>query len=200
MNAAAAALKTALIHALWQDAVIGLLLGVALVMLRRRSPNARYLAACLALAAMFVVPVLTMMAQYGSVRPTGATTLVSAGPAPDLTAYSQGSSRIWTDASPAAQGAVLDVVEAWTLPLWLVGVLVFSLRFISAATHVTTLCRRGAPADASVARTVQRLTASMGIGQPVKVFISTLTTGPATVGWLRPIIILPPASAMGLTT
>src|SRR5688572_6568534 len=199
MSGPASALTTTLIHTLWQDAIIGLLLGAALLLLRRRSPNARYAAACVALAAMFVVPGLTMMSQYQRISADGAMLLVSTRPAAGLTAHTQGRSNIWTDVPIAARGAVVDVLEAWILPVWLVGVLVFSLRFVSAATHVKTLSRTSAPADDSIARAAQRLTASMGIGRPVRVVMSAMTTSPATIGWLRPLIILPPATAMGLT-
>jgi uncharacterized protein (TIGR03435 family) len=198
MSGLATALKTALIQALWQDAVIGVVLGVVLMLLRRRSPNARYVAACVALAAMFVVPVLTMIAQYRRTTDPAAVTVVSARPVPAVTSYSQGTSRIWTDEPAAPQSVALPLLEAWTLPLWLAGVLVFSLRFVSAATHVTTLYRRGEPAADSIGQTVHRLTASMGIGRRVRVIVSAVATSPATIGWLRPIVILPPATVMGL--
>ena len=49
----------ALVHFLWQAAVVAALLGVALLLLQNRSPNARYLAACAALAVMLAAPALT---------------------------------------------------------------------------------------------------------------------------------------------
>src|SRR5207247_1673092 len=39
----------------------------------------------------------------------------------------------------------------------------------------------------------------MGIGRPVRVLMSTLTDGPSVLGWLRPVLLLTPATAMGLT-
>ena len=198
MSALATALNVAIIHALWQDAVIGVLLGLLLSTLRRRSSNIRYAVACIALAVMAIVPTLTMVATYQRVVEDVAVAPPIAHSAPRLLTYSDGGSRIWSDAA-AADGGLLGVIQAWTLPLWLLGVLVFSLRLVSAATHVTTLRRRGAPADDAVAIAVRRLAASMRIDRPVNVFISAVTISPATIGWLRPIIIMPPATAMGLT-
>jgi uncharacterized protein (TIGR03435 family) len=39
----------------------------------------------------------------------------------------------------------------------------------------------------------------MHIGRSVRVVTSTAANGPSMVGWLRPVILLPPATAMGLT-
>ena len=52
MNVTADALSSALVHSLWQNAIVGVLLWVALVVLRHRTPNARYLACCAALTLM----------------------------------------------------------------------------------------------------------------------------------------------------
>ncbi|MBN2582150.1 MAG: M48 family metalloprotease [Planctomycetes bacterium] len=49
----------AIIHSLWQGAAVALLLALVLHALRRRGAQARYLAACAALAAMVVLPVVT---------------------------------------------------------------------------------------------------------------------------------------------
>ncbi len=51
----------ALVHFLWQGLAIAALLAGATVLLRRRSPHARYAVACLALATMAVLPVATAM-------------------------------------------------------------------------------------------------------------------------------------------
>jgi len=48
-----------LVHVLWQGACIAALLAVAMVVLRRRSANARYLAGCVALALMVAAPMVT---------------------------------------------------------------------------------------------------------------------------------------------
>jgi len=46
-----------LLHTLWLGTAVAMLLAVAMVALRRRSANARYLAGCIALAAMVALPV-----------------------------------------------------------------------------------------------------------------------------------------------
>ena len=51
----------ALIHFLWQGAAVGLLLAVALTLLRRRSARARWILSCAALALMALLPVATAL-------------------------------------------------------------------------------------------------------------------------------------------
>jgi hypothetical protein len=40
----------------------------------------------------------------------------------------------------------------------------------------------------------------MGIQRPVQLVTSVRADGPSAIGWLRPLILLPPATAMGLIT
>jgi TonB family protein len=59
--------------------------------------------------------------------------------------------------------------------------------------------RRGQPADDALVAAVRRLAGRMGISKRVVVLLAPLPDGPATIGWLRPVILLPPATAMGIT-
>jgi uncharacterized protein (TIGR03435 family) len=61
------------------------------------------------------------------------------------------------------------------------------------------LRRFGAPADQAVLTTVASLATHMGITRPVRVLISMRVDVPSVLGWLRPVILLPPATVMGLT-
>src|SRR5688572_27153406 len=60
------ALSTALVDFFWQGAIVGLLLWIALVMLRHRSANARYAVSCAALLALAVLPLMTIVALSAS--------------------------------------------------------------------------------------------------------------------------------------
>ena len=59
MSVTADALNSALLHSLWQDSIVGLLLWGTLILMRRASANARYLVCCAALALMAALPVAT---------------------------------------------------------------------------------------------------------------------------------------------
>lgn len=60
LPAATEAVGWTLLHFLWQGAAVGLLLATLLSALRRRSARVRYLAACAALAAMALCPIVTL--------------------------------------------------------------------------------------------------------------------------------------------
>ena len=197
MSPLAQALSAALIHFVWQGALVGVVLWLALAALRNRSAAMRYAVSCGALAVLVVVPVATaaafiMRAAPADIRAvsmaTNLRTLVVPQPMLSIWMNPETSSAPW-----------LAQVQLWALPVWSVGVLLFSVRLASGCTHAFTLGRRGAPADQSVLAIVKAIGGRMGIGRPVRVLMSTLTDGPSVLGWLRPVILLTPATAMGLS-
>jgi uncharacterized protein (TIGR03435 family) len=191
------ALSTALVDFLWQGALVGALLWLALVALRRRSPTVRYAVSCLALATLMVLPLLTMATLWSwtAVDPVAA---ADAAASPATTAMPQTMLPIWL-VSDSPRIVWLEVVQLWALPIWSFGVLMLSIRLVWAYRHSFTV-RRGEPcADAHVLATVAGLAQQIGITKPVRVVISSLTSGPGVVGWLRPVMLLPPAAALGLT-
>ena len=65
---AAQRLGWVLLHFLWQGAALALALGVALLLLPRGKPNARYAAACLTMLMMAIAPVGTFFAISPSIE------------------------------------------------------------------------------------------------------------------------------------
>jgi bla regulator protein blaR1 len=197
MSPLAQGLSAALIHFLWQGALAGVLLWAALAVLRHRSAAVRYLVSCGALAALVVVPVATAAAFILRTVPspdravpmmTDLRTLVAPQPMLSIWMNPETSSAPW-----------LAQVQLWALPVWSVGVLLCSVRLVWGGAHAFALGRGGEPAGDSVAALVGDVSRRMGIVRAVRVRVSNLTDGPSTLGWLRPIILLAPATAMGLT-
>src|SRR5438874_2624429 len=60
----AARLGWVLLHSVWQGALIGVLFAILRYGLRRRSANARYLAGCLALALLLIMPLATLFVDF----------------------------------------------------------------------------------------------------------------------------------------
>jgi uncharacterized protein (TIGR03435 family) len=193
------ALSAALLHFVWEGAIVGVVLGIALFVLRHRSANARYTVSCAALIVLAALPIITTAVLYSqalSIDTRGiATILGGSRPTADVL-LAEAPVRI---GSELPQIAWLAQVQMWALPLWSAGVLLFSVRLLFGSAYVFVLGRRGAPAEASLLATVVRLAARMGIDRAVRVLISTRIDVPSAVGWLRPVILLPPATAMGLT-
>src|SRR5688572_2070266 len=95
MNVTADAITSALMHSLWQNASVGFLLWIVLVVFRHRTPNARYLASCGALALMVALPVVTAL-------------VLSQPPVPVAS-----SAPIAVIAIPSASGVVLPPEPVW---------------------------------------------------------------------------------------
>ena len=208
MTLLAQAISTALLDLVWQGALIGAGLWVVLAMLRRQSAALRYVVACVALVLLATLPLATV-ATVWSIAADAVTTsgAIGGGPgAPDTAP---------TGLSPAAQVpqtllqvwmvpeaprvAWLDAVHPWVLPIWAIGVLVLSIRLTAAFWHASRLSRSAGDADPDVAPIVEGLAQRIGVTRAVRVRTVTAATTPSVVGWLRPVLLLPPAAAMGLT-
>ncbi len=193
-------LSAALIHSLWQDAVVGLLAWMVLAGMRQRSAHARYAVACAALALMAVMPVATMAALY--TQPLPAADVATTVPSFAVSVSSAGASALGDAPAVISIRDVswLSTLQTWALPAWLIGVLLFSIRLVSASAHTVALKRRTEPADDTLTSMVATLAARLGVTRRVTVLVSRVTASPATLGWIRPVILLPPATVLGLTT
>ena len=94
----------------------------------------------------------------------------------------------------------LQSLASWALPVWSLGVLLFSLRLVWGCRQVSALRRRGRTAEAPVLAAIAGVAARMGVTRPVRALVISLAEGPSVVGWLRPVILLPSAALLGLTT
>lgn len=197
MTITADALNSALLHSLWQDAIVGLLLWGALMVMRRSSANARCIVCCIALGVMAALPVVTTLVL--SERSAGNLSSISASPVV-ATAVDDGTFRVATspthDTGPAGWW---QSIASWALPVWLAGVFACSLRLVLAGAHAAVLRRRSDAEEGPIAATVVRLANRIGVRRFVSVRISIRTSSPATLGLLRPVILLPPAVALGVT-
>ncbi len=190
MMALAQALSAALLHFVWQGLLVAFLLWTALFLLRKRSAEARYRASCAALAILAVLPVITAVAVYTPPAQAVAAAAAAVGVPPP--------GAVWTR-SGSAPTPWLRTLEPWALPVWSLGVLLFSLRLVWGCRQVAVLRRQGRPADAPLLAALSALAARMGVARPVRILITSLAEGPSVVGWLRPVILLPSATLLGLT-
>src|SRR5262245_15386591 len=102
----------ALLHSLWQGAVLAVMAAVGLYLLRRRSANARYLIGCLALLLAAVAPAVTFLflradPSSSSEQPTEARP-AAAAPAATATVGVTGA----LPAAPLPEGGLVDIPAA----------------------------------------------------------------------------------------
>jgi beta-lactamase regulating signal transducer with metallopeptidase domain len=187
MTAITHAISLALLHFVWQGLLIALLTWVVLAILRNGPARLRYAVSCAAFIIMSLLPVVTAWVVYRAP--------LAAGIQHAAVDIAQSADR---GASPADPLSWIAGVEAWVLPVWIAGVLVFAFRLIWISRYVVRLRRSGEDAEVPLIDSVARLADRMGISRPVRLVISRLTDTPSVVGWLRPLILLPAATLLTL--
>jgi beta-lactamase regulating signal transducer with metallopeptidase domain len=184
----------ALLHSMWQVAAVTVLTWLALrhrgIQLR---PQTRYVLYCGALALSLALPVLTFAVLVLSfdmravVNPLFAMTAAAAH-----------------TAGPASVDPFLSkdavVFLPWLVLAWTIGVAartVWTTRAWFAATHLTRSASQ--PVEVVWVRKLQELQRRLHIHRDVRLRLSTLIDVPCVIGWLRPVILLPPAACLGLS-
>jgi uncharacterized protein involved in exopolysaccharide biosynthesis len=196
----------ALLHSLWQGALVGAVFAVLRFALRRRSAGARYLAGCLSLGLLLAAPVLTLLS-----GPTPSTTPVSGSPVMStfrgavLSGFSLGGLQ------SAYGGNGLYSLSQWgtgflwqVAPVlaagWVLGVAFFSARLSRSCWWVRNIrLRDNEPLEAAWLETLNDLRLRLGVSRPVRLLKSALVEVPTVIGWLRPVILVPAAILSGLT-
>jgi beta-lactamase regulating signal transducer with metallopeptidase domain len=199
MNGLAASLVPALgwafLHFLWQGLLVWA--ATALAMLVLRGARARYAAACAGLllcAALPVAGVLGRLATPGVdpapvvrlAAPVASTPSVTPLPLPALPP---------TARVQAALAAHLNLVVL----LWATGASLLALRLASGLTWVRRIGTRDAvPAEAAWQQRMARLAEALGLGRTVALRVSGAIDSPLSMGWWRPVILLPAALVAGM--
>ena len=210
-----------LVHSVWQAAAVGLVAAFVLRGLKRASAQARYVAACVALAAMLVLPVTTAGLLERS-RHEGEVSLVAvdaqaAGPVEsdagnmrsdgqvnptDRTQPIDGAGDRSDRASsepPRAGGSRLEPLLPWLVGLWGTGVIVLSLRLFGGWVSIQWLIRHDtAPLSEKWSGAICRLKQGLKLAKVVRLVESARVHVPLTVGWMRPVILLPVTALSGL--
>lgn len=206
------------IHFLWQGTLVGGLLWTGLFLTRRWHANARYTSACTALILLLVSPLITSGLLYKG--QTGNFT-------PQITAVQiQGQAReqsvsvaLPTQDTPRALPSTQDVkigqeaqvrflarppiqfLFPWIVLFWAAGTFLLSMRLLGGWLVLHRFRTRGvklAPED--LQGFLLRLSEQIGVSQPVRLMVSSLTHVPMVIGWLRPVILIPASAVAGLTT
>ena len=122
---------------------------------------------------------------------------VDAGPPP-------GSSIAESDEAEAAVAAETNEEAgsefSWLVGVWLAGVLLLSLRLIFFWIVAQGLKRREVtPVDSALVACLHRMAAQVGVRRPVQIVKSAAVAVPTVVGWLRPVILVPAGTLLGLS-
>jgi uncharacterized protein (TIGR03435 family) len=180
-----------LLHFLWQGLLCAAVYAGTRRWMARSTPNARYLAACLTMAAMLATPLATFLCL---------------GPPPELAPPPDATARalhlpprpvgvavfLPSFALNRPAGARISQAAPWIVTIWLLGAAVFLLR-LAGGWWMTARMRsrhiRQAPPEWQ--QTVARLCARMSLTRPVRLLVSVRLDVPIVVGWIRPVVLVP---------
>ncbi len=182
-----------LIHFLWQGAILGALFFGAMSLMRDATANSRYWVGMLFLGAMLAAAVVTFCLCYdpgvgrGVVR-TEASVVTSA-------VGGFGVAKFW----PGLQQRI-ELWLPWTVLAWLTGVVAISGSLMLDYLQIRRLSVEGVrPLRPEVQAVVDRLLHSLRLSPVVRVLESTRVAVPMVIGWIRPVILVPPSAFMGLS-
>lgn len=181
-----------LVHFLWQGTLVGALYACLRYVLRDSEPQSRYWLSLITLVALAALPVFTFIHLLGSPLAV-----------PDIAGVAQSahSLRAAPETSPFAMlREFLHPIVPWTVPAWCVGVALMALRSYTSWRKTHRLTRDGAQdAPTEWQDTLVDLAMQVGVRVRVRLMIAAKVAVPCVVGWMKPVILLPPAALTGLS-
>jgi len=207
----AQALALALVHFLWQGALIAAV-SYALTRALGRTASIRYGIGVVTLAAMIAAPAVTTTMILSSNQPAPFAPAPVApphqlmlpartndiGPAVATTSA--------TSATPATQATADETRTSLTgstvvLGVWFVGVLTLSVRLLGGWLITRRLATRAIrPVTPELQALAQRVAGRLALDRIVRMFESSFVAVPVTVGWVKPVVLFPAAALTGLST
>jgi TonB family protein len=177
-----------LLHFLWQGAAIGLGYATLRLIVPASQAEARYHAGLAALALMAICPPLTLSIVYPHIVSAA---VAGADPAA-LAAITAGASAIVEPGTAFA----LDRVLPWLVLSWVLGVSIMAWRALRQWQSLERIARHCTP-DSDLERMLASLAKRFGLARSIRVLVSARIDTPTLVGWLKPVILLPTAVALG---
>ncbi|HEX8285516.1 MAG TPA: M56 family metallopeptidase [Pyrinomonadaceae bacterium] len=208
----------ALVHSLWQGALVAGAYACFCATASRAGANVRYAAGSLALLLLLLLPVATACVAASAPRglfareapaPEGAwADLVGAGGRAPLAGKEPAARAPQETAAAAVSHASnlrgwaerrLTALLPWFVCAWLAGVLLHLSRFAGAWLLVRRLKSSAAPVPERFEELLARVSGRLRVRRAVALCQSALVEVPTVVGHLRPIILIPAGALLGLT-
>ncbi|MEW7847777.1 M56 family metallopeptidase [Massilia aurea] len=174
-----------LVEFIWQGALIGCAVALAMSLLRNARAEHRYAVACAGLVLCLVWPALELAARL-------------AGP-PDLAAQSAAIFAGGLVAGPLDEGwrAVLERSLGWIVVTWGVCAVVLALRMIAGLLWLQRAAAVEGRDPVWQAR-LDRMALDIGIARKVRLRIVAQLTSPVTFGCWRPVVLVPASLVSGM--
>ncbi|MBN9687544.1 MULTISPECIES: M56 family metallopeptidase [unclassified Corallococcus] len=201
----------ALVHLVWQGALVAVALALALRWVGRRSANLRYALACGALGIMLALPVATAWrhaSRAAEVRPARSA-VVPRTVAPLVSPVAPALTRLpashplplkETATLPRLDGVFQQVGEhlPWLVLAWGMGVAASSLRLLKDWMGLRRQVDEAVHASWEWQQRLEVLARRLNLTRPVRLLVSSKLDVPSTLGWLKPVVLVPTATLTGL--
>lgn len=176
-----------LLHFLWQGAVIAAGYAAVRLFVPADRAEARYAAGLAALALIALCPPLTLAIVYPNV-------VVSAA-----AAQPTGIDAVVATAVAAAPGADfrLDWVMPWLVLSWVLGVAIMAWRAFRQWQALERIAEECAKPSSELERMLASLLRRFGLVRMVRVLVTSEIDTPTLIGWIKPVILIPTAVALG---
>lgn len=178
-----------LLHFLWQGAVIAAAYAAVRLLVPAHRVEARYNAGLAALALIALCPPLTLAIVYPNVvvaaasagaQPTGIDAVVAT-----------------VAAAPDAASFRLDWVMPWLVLSWVLGVGVMAWRAFRQWQALERIAEHCARPSSELERMLASLARRFGLVRLVRVLVTSEIDTPTLIGWIKPVILIPTAVALG---
>ena len=201
-----------LVHFVWQAIAIGMILAIVLKLLHKSSANLRYLIACMALALIVLMPVVTIKmvdVSVETIKPVEQTAVdlpkagVGAQAIVEMPQVEPPLAQVAASPRVPLKDRFVDAIEP-VLPYivvgWLIGVFGLSLWHLGGWTQLQRLRRQMVKqVTPTLKAKLQQLSKALGIRETVGLVESALVQVPTVVGHLKPVILLPASALTGLS-
>lgn len=185
-------LGRALLHFLWQGALLAGLLWIVKIMTPSSAARIRYGAATFVMLLMPVAVIVTVTQGLPGERENRAFQAHSVRPVPPASPQ-QAVSYARTANTPRAG------FFGWFVCIWSGGVLLLSVRLGAGWLRARQLISHALPASHELEAMMTRLKLRLRVPMPVGLFTSAIVQVPTVIGWIRPYILLPVTALTGLS-
>lgn len=189
------ALGWALIHFLWQGALVALLLEIVLCFLREHSARSRYVVRCAALLVMGLLPLAT----WAWLARAGAPALAALEIVPE--AVPARIEEYLAAVVAAEEAARRGQMLGWLVAAWALGASLCTARMLRDYLRLRRLQSSAAGCALPGVWQVRFdfLARRMRVSATARVVDSAALAAPAVIGWLRPVVLIPARALTGLS-
>lgn len=188
------ALCWTLLHSLWQGLILAIVAGAVMLLTKKARSSARYSLLAVLLGGFLMVSGYTFFHELRT--PVVAISRLAPGAAPVISNFGNPAAGPSDNAVPAAGiGQMIQYFNthaAMVVVLWFIVALARFVKVFSGVVYAQRIRHYGTyPVPAEWQARLTALLQRLKINRPVRLLESALIKVPATVGWLKPVILVP---------